>query len=208
MVNGVSVHTIVYNYFHCIVTICIGLDLDLSLWIYPDVLPVIHVFSIIACVSGWIALNTRYLLSDGNVSDTHRIGTVVFMVGMSLYFLCMVYCLKSFLINVSRDVTKTLISYLIVFLLVLTFVLGIIFIAGIFNGNSDAWVYEHSGFMTIVLAHIAFFCLESPNPWLPFSIEDPGFELIKQADIPSGLFREKISSSDLTPGGSLSGKDV
>lgn len=159
----------------------------------------IQTISIVACVAGWITLNTKYLLPDGKTSDTHRYGTLVFMVGMISYFLCLVYCIKSFLFSVYRDMTKTVIAYLIVLLLIVTFALGIVFIVGLFDGNPNAWVSEHSSFMTIVLAHIAFFSLESPNPWLPFSIEDPGFELIKPDDNDSSLFREKISRSDLKP---------
>ena len=155
----------------------------------------IQTVSIIACVAGWITLNTKYLSPDGKTSDTHRYGTLVFMIGMISYFVCLLYCIKSFLINVSRDVIGTMIAYLIAVLLVVTFVLGILFIVGLFNSESNAWMFEHSAFMTIVLAHIAFFSLESPDPWLPFSIEDPQYQRIQETET-SGL-NPRIAPSDL-----------
>ena len=155
----------------------------------------IQTVSIIACVAGWITLNTKYLSPDGKTSDTHRYGTLVFMIGMISYFACLLYCIKSFLINISRDVIGTMIAYLIAVLLVVTFVLGILFIVGLFNSESNAWMFEHSAFMTIVLAHIAFFSLESPDPWLPFSIEDPQYQRIQETET-SGL-NPRIAPSDL-----------
>lgn len=152
----------------------------------------IQIVSIVACLVGWITLNTKYLSDDGKTSDTHKYGTLVFMLGMGLYFVCMMYAIRSFLIHVSRDVLRAVIAYLVVALFLTTIALGIVFVVGLFDGIPNAWVYEHSAFMAIVLAHIAFFSLESPNPWLPFSDEAAQY-----APIPSSAADVKITEEDL-----------
>jgi len=46
---------------------------------------------LVATVVGWITLNTQYLADDGTTSDTHKYGTLVFMMGMGAYFACLVF---------------------------------------------------------------------------------------------------------------------
>jgi hypothetical protein len=124
----------------------------------------VQTVAIVACIVGWIVLNTKYMLADGTTSDVHKYGTLVFMMGMIAYFACLVYSIRSDLAG--HNPLRSALAYTVIALLVTTFALGMVFVVGLFDGNPDAWVFEHSSFLTIALAHMAFFVLESPDPWL------------------------------------------
>lgn len=69
--------------------------------------------------------------------------------------------------------------------------LGSVFVSFIFNGNSGGFVYEHASFMTVVMAHIGFFALESPDPLLQFKVDD-GY-----VPLPSSEIRPRITPGDV-----------
>ena len=146
----------------------------LRLYAYSKWLFWIETSSLLACIVGWITLNTKYLNSDADktTSDTHRYGTLVFMLGTVGYFVCLVYTTRSAIRNICEDFWVGMCAIMAALLLVITLILGAIFVRSLFAGDSGGWIYEHSAFMTIVLAHVFFFCIESPNPWLPFEHSD------------------------------------
>jgi len=111
-----------------------------------------EVCSLVACIVGWATLNSKYLQADGETSDVHRYGTLVFMIGMISYFLLLVYTTKTVLMNIGRDFWPGFTVILILLLLLVTLTMGIIFIYCLFNDIPDGWIFEHTAFMTVVLA--------------------------------------------------------
>lgn len=145
----------------------------------------VEIIALAACVIGWITLNTMYLTPDGKTSDTHKYGTLVFMMGMVGYFTFMLFSIRTLATAWGSDFFGFCLFYWIMVLLLVTFILGCVFVSYIFNDDSGGYVFEHSAFMTMVLAHFFFFILESPNPTLPFHADDGYEEILSQPPIPA-----------------------
>ncbi len=124
-------------------------------------------FAVVSCLCGWITLNFKYNTDEGVVSDTHKGGTLLFMIGSAAYFMLLIFMIRKNIMSACQLEVKHIISILILILTILCIVFSLIFISALMNGGTDAWKYEHSAFLALVIAHIFFFFLESPNPWRP-----------------------------------------
>jgi hypothetical protein len=148
-------------------------------------------FFLVLTIVGWITLNAQYLAADGSTSATHKIGTVLFMLGMGAYFVCLLYVIWPLATQCGTNAVGCGLFYSVVLCVCLTLVLGSVFTSALLSGGTDGYVYEHASFLTAVLAHIGFFLLESLNPWLPFRLDD------QYVPIPQGVAAVPIGVEDV-----------
>lgn len=128
------------------------------------------IISVIFCLSGWIALNVEYLTDEGKTSDTHKFGTIFFMLGCITYSSLLVYTIRFKIFAILQFKIESILSTLVLILLLACIALGSVFMAALISDGSNAWVFEHTSFMTLVLAHTFFFTIETPNPMKPLDI--------------------------------------
>jgi hypothetical protein len=130
--------------------------------------------SVVVCLCGWATLNVEYLTEEGATSDVHKYGTVFFMIGCVAYSALLLIMIRHKLLKILHCGVEGILGLCVFFLMLLCVVFGAIFLNALMNGSTDAWIYEHTSFMTLVLAHIFFFCLETPNPWTPIVLTNGG----------------------------------
>lgn len=144
---------------------------------------IIMSLAVFVCLSGWIALNTEYRNTDGEVGDTHTYGTIIFMAGCVMYTILLLYTIRYKILGIHKLQIENILAVLVLLLMILCVIFGSIFIAALMNEGKDAWLFEHAAFMVEVMAHIFFFSIETPNPWkqADFAV-DPASEKYKTAE--------------------------
>ena len=153
-------------------------SLMFALRLYPrtKVYFALMVASVVTSLAGWITLNTKYRV-DGVVSDTHTFGTITFMAGTVAYSALLLFALRHRLLAIRQLGADSIISACVLILMVLCVVFGSVFMASLVSGEADSWLYEHSCFMTLVMAHLFF------STW---SHRTPGNRSIARTDTASG----------------------
>ncbi len=129
-------------------------------------------FPLLVAVAGWITLNVEYRTPDGSTSTVHIWGTFVFVAGVVLYFTYLLACIHSYILDASSDPVHTVLAVGIILLYLTTLVFISIFGWKFTHDEPEGWIYEHAAFITMVIAHVFLFAIESPDPRRLFKKKD------------------------------------
>lgn len=126
-----------------------------------------------ATLSGWVLLNSVFKSPDGETSNVHNIGALLFMVGSGLFSALLVLSVRlRVLIVLQCEATMDFGGLLSACALVSLILCASFCIAFIFRHNdyaTTAWAYEHASLISLPLTHFFFFLVESPNPLITIS---------------------------------------
>ena len=130
---------------------------------------------LIASVAGWVTLNLVYRDPDGSTSLVHIIGTMVFIVGVGLYFGYLIFCTFA-----GDSPLHFIMEAFLILLYIATIVFIVVFACMFLRGEPGGWIYEHAAFITMVIAHAFLFAIASPDP------RSTGYKLLESSSTKGG----------------------
>jgi hypothetical protein len=122
-------------------------------------------FSLVVSIAGWVTLNVEYRAADGSTSAVHIWGTLVFVIGVILYFTTLLTMILPYLFKIGSDVWHTVMGSAIIVLFLASLVCIVVFGWKFVSNESQGWIYEHAAFILMVVSHAFLFGIQTPSPF-------------------------------------------